>query len=64
MDINMISHPKPAVLNPGFTDPIDFRGTLHLDGKNTLLFPLTSDLNLAFHSIMHVGNKNVYLSIQ
>jgi hypothetical protein len=33
-----------------------------LNVKITVLFALTSNLNLAFHSIMNVGNKNVCLS--
>jgi hypothetical protein len=63
MDINVISHTKAALLNLGSTDRIDCWGSVELDKeKITVLFSLTSNLNLAFHAIMNVGNKNVCLS--
>ena len=60
MDIHVISHTKAVVLNLGSTDHMDFRRSVDLDKeKNTLLFSPTSNLNLAFHSIMNVGKKKI-----
>ena len=38
-----------------------FRESVKADGEiGTTLFSLISNLNLAFHSIMNVGNKVIY----
>jgi len=64
MDIHVISHTKAVVLNLGSTDHMDFRRSVDLDKeKNTLLFSPTSNLNLAFHSIMNVGKKKLSTSV-
>jgi len=40
---------------------INFRGSVKLDGeKITTLFPLISNRNFAFHSIMNVSSKVIY----
>jgi len=40
---------------------VSFQGIYELDGKkNTTLFSVTANWNLAFHSIWNVGNKVIY----
>jgi hypothetical protein len=50
---------RPAVLNLGST--YRFQGVRELGWEKNynLQFSLTSNWNLAFHSIMNVGNKNI-----